>query len=73
MNNNKSLFAIGIIVFLSIIMFIGGNYFLQNKHSDSSHFTFNVWFENVQGLNRTNPVQFLGIEIFYKVRQWCYG
>ena len=63
MNNNKSLFAIGFIVFLSIVMFIGGNYFLQNKHSESSHFTFNVYFENVQGLRQTDPVQFFGIEI----------
>ena len=63
MSNNKSLFTIGFIVFLSIIMFIGGNYFLQSKHSESSHFTFNVYFENVQGLRKTDSVQFFGIEI----------
>ena len=63
MDNNKNFFIIGFIVFISIILFIGGNFYLQNKSFNSQNYTFNVLFENIQGLHEGDEVKILGKKI----------
>ena len=63
MNNSKKLFKIGLMIFISTIIFIGGIFFLQDISIKSSNYSFNVIFENVQGLYEGDDVKMLGKKI----------
>ena len=57
------LFWIGTIFVLSSIAFIGGLLYLQDISIRKSHYTFNVLFDNIQGLNVGDQVDMLGKKI----------
>ena len=57
------LFWIGTIFVLSIIAFIGGLLYLQDISIRKSNYTFNVLFDNIQGLNVGDQVDMLGKKI----------
>ena len=57
------LFWIGTIFVLSIITFIGGLLYLQEISIRKSNYTFNVLFDNIQGLNVGDQVDMLGKKI----------
>ena len=57
------LFWIGMIFVLSIIAFIGGLLYLQDISIRKSNYTFNVLFDNIQGLNVGDQVDMLGKKI----------
>ena len=57
------LFWIGLIFVLSIITFIGGLLYLQEISIRKSNYTFNVLFDNIQGLNVGDQVDMLGKKI----------
>ena len=57
------LFWIGTIFVLSIISFIGGLMYLQEISITKSNYTFNVLFDNIQGLNVGDQVDMLGKKI----------
>ena len=63
MSNSKKLFTIGLMVFISIIIFIGGIFFLQDLSLKGSNYSFNVIFQNVQGLYEGDDVKMLGKKI----------
>ena len=57
------LFWIGMIFVLSSIAFIGGLLYLQEISIRKSNYTFNVLFDNIQGLNVGDQVDMLGKKI----------
>jgi phospholipid/cholesterol/gamma-HCH transport system substrate-binding protein len=57
------LFWIGRIFVLSCIAFIGGLLYLQEISIRKSNYTFNVLFDNIQGLNVGDQVDMLGKKI----------
>ena len=57
------LFWIGTIFVLSSIAFIGGLLYLQEISITKSNYTFNVLFDNIQGLNVGDQVDMLGKKI----------
>ena len=57
------LFWIGLIFVLSCITFIGGLLYLQEISIRKSNYTFNVLFDNIQGLNVGDQVDMLGKKI----------
>ena len=57
------LFWIGMIFVLSGIAFIGGLLYLQEISIRKSNYTFNVLFDNIQGLNVGDQVDMLGKKI----------
>ena len=57
------LFWIGAIFVLSSIAFIGGLLYLQEISIRKSNYTFNVLFDNIQGLNVGDQVDMLGKKI----------
>ena len=57
------LFWIGMIFVLSIMAFIGGLLYLQEISIRKSNYTFNVLFDNIQGLNVGDQVDMLGKKI----------
>jgi len=57
------LFWIGTIFVLSSIAFIGGLLYLQEISIRKSNYTFNVLFDNIQGLNVGDQVDMLGKKI----------
>tara|TARA_Y100000590_G_scaffold399474_1_gene482779 strand:- start:4068 stop:4979 length:912 start_codon:yes stop_codon:yes gene_type:complete len=62
MNINK-LSWIGFSVFLSILVFFYGIKFLQDEAFQTSNFTFNVVFNDLQGLDVSDDVKMLGKRI----------
>ena len=62
MNINK-LTWIGFSVFFSVLMFFYGIKFLQDETFQQSNFTFNVIFNNLQGLDVSDDVKMLGKRI----------
>ena len=63
MSNTKKLFIIGLMFFVSVLIFIGGILFLQDISLKNSNYSFNVIFENVQGLYEGDDVKMLGKKI----------
>ena len=63
MNNSKKLFIIGLTVFVSIIIFIGGLFFLQDLSIKGSNYAFNVIFNETPGLYEGDDVKMLGKKI----------
>ena len=57
------LFWIGMVFILSSIAFIGGLLYLQEISIRKSNYTFNVLFDNIQGLNVGDQVDMLGKKI----------
>ena len=57
------LFWVGMIFVLSSIAFIGGLLYLQEISIRKSNYTFNVLFDNIQGLNVGDQVDMLGKKI----------
>ena len=63
MNNNKKLFIIGVTVLISIVIFIGGMFFLQEISLNRSNYSFNVIFNQTPGLYEGDDVKMLGKKI----------
>ena len=62
MKYNK-LSIIGIVVFLSVLVFFYGIKFLQDESFQKSNFSFNVVFNDLQGLDISDDVRMLGKRI----------
>ena len=62
MKYNK-LSIIGIVVFLSVLVFFYGIKFLQVESFQKSNFSFNVVFNDLQGLDISDDVRMLGKRI----------
>ncbi|MAW75567.1 MAG: hypothetical protein CMG09_06570 [Candidatus Marinimicrobia bacterium] len=62
MNINK-LSYVGFIVFSSLVLFFYGIRFLQDETFQKSTFSFNVIFDNLQGLDVSDDVRMLGKKI----------
>ena len=62
MNINK-LSYVGFIVFSSLVLFFYGIKFLQDETFQKSTFSFNVIFNNLQGLDVSDDVRMLGKKI----------
>ena len=57
------LFRVGFIMFVSVIAFVMGIFYLQDISLQKSNFTFSVIFDSAQGLNEGNNVTMLGKRI----------
>jgi len=63
MSNSKKLFIIGCTVFASIIILVGGMFFLQDISIKNSSYSFNVIFSQTPGLYEGDDVKMLGKKI----------
>ena len=63
MDNRKKFFIIGFTVFISIIILIGGLFFLQDISIKNSNYSFNVIFNETPGLYEGDDVKMLGKKI----------
>ena len=63
MDNSKKFFIIGFTVFISIIILIGGLFFLQDISIKNSNYSFNVIFNETPGLYEGDDVKMLGKKI----------
>ena len=63
MNNSNRLFIIGFTVFISIIILVGGIFFLQDISIKGSSYSFNVIFSQTRGLYEGDDVKMLGKKI----------
>ena len=63
MNNSKKLFIIGLTVLASVVIFVGGMFFLQEISLNSSNYSFNVIFNQTPGLYEGDDVKMLGKKI----------
>ena len=59
----NDLFRVGFIMFIAVIAFILGIFYLQDISIQKSNFTFSVIFDSAQGLNEGNNVTMLGKRI----------
>ena len=59
----SDLFKVGFIMFVSVIAFVAGIFYLQDIRLQKSNFTFSVIFDSAQGLNEGNNVTMLGKRI----------
>jgi len=63
MNNTKKLFIIGVTVFLSAIILVGGMFYLQDISIKNSNYSFNVIFNETPGLYEGDDVKMFGKKI----------
>ena len=63
MSNTKQLFLIGFTIFISIIIFIAGIFYLQDISIKNSNYSFNVIFKETPGLYEGDDVKMLGKKI----------
>ena len=59
----SNLFWVGLTIFISVVIFVGGVLYLQDVSFNKSNYSFTVIFENVQGLNDGDSVNMLGKRI----------
>jgi len=59
----SKIFWLGLLFVISIFIFVGGLFFIQDISLKKSNYNFTVLFENVQGLNVGDKVDMLGKKI----------